>query len=60
MPEQNDLDERVRIHLMMSKQARRALRIAAASRGVSIGDLVEHWALMEVRTVDLKPEDRRR
>lgn len=46
-------DRRVHLHLHLSAEARRALRLAAAHRGVSMADLVALWAERGARSLGL-------
>jgi hypothetical protein len=43
----------VHVHLLLTRKARRALRVAAAERGISMGELVALWTDREAAAMGL-------
>lgn len=53
LPAIPDPDRRVHVHLHVPESVRRALRLVAAHRGVTIAAVVAHWAVAEAGSLGL-------
>lgn len=56
-PSSNDAPDRVVVHLHIGPEARKVLRLVAASRGTSVAEMITTWATTEARVLGLVADD---